>query len=658
MKQYSVRKKLMAMLLVCALIFVPFAQSSIAMGDERQAVPTSLAEKDRPEIVSAEQVKEAGHVQRLYEEETDLYSVIFENSDATRTMYLYQDPVKYVDASGNIKDKSNTLNAPSEKALSAKYAYVNSDNDVNVYFPKKLSAATGVLLSSAGYNIELIPLDAFDASVKTSAKRELSAANSVYYNDVFGKNTVLRYSPMFDGFKEDIILLENTGNEFSFLLKTGGLTPVIENGHILLLDKKGEQVGLIGDIVVFDSSEDRNSTYNNYYAVKESGNAGEYILSLNVDKAFLEDENTIYPVFVDPTITINVSGSGTSKTIIDNPIYSGLLTSCAGANNYNIVGYAGVAGTGYGVGRTLMKFPGLMSNSTFTGISAGQVTSLKLYLHEISGKSTSTTIYANLYTGAAWNETSTAYNNITWNGYGTQLNSQTFAAGTNAWRTFDLTSAVSTWKANSTTADKGIMLRNSNETADASRRDFRATENSSNKPYLILDYKAGVKAYRLKTGGQINCHGYASFTDDWPGRNSSPALWLTADQQYCLSTTYTINQCGAKTAAAYETWMRARNISFRPATSSTVLQSNEWRVVVRYGRAIIANEWVYDYHFWYQTDDGSWAQKGGSADSTKLSSTVTPESSNSGGWNMYYSNGSLAKTDFYTSTISYYALRQ
>ncbi|MBQ8382407.1 MAG: hypothetical protein IJX47_04285, partial [Clostridia bacterium] len=52
-----------------------------------------------------------GLVGRVKDAERDLHSVVFENTDGSLTLYYYNDPVKYVDEDGLVRDKSNKLQA-------------------------------------------------------------------------------------------------------------------------------------------------------------------------------------------------------------------------------------------------------------------------------------------------------------------------------------------------------------------------------------------------------------------------------------------------------------------------------------------------------------------------------------------------------------------
>ena len=64
-----------------------------------------LDEQTVPEIIGYEYAKGKAHIQRLYDEEgDDLNRVVFQNADGTQTMYLFDFPVKYLDADGKAKD--------------------------------------------------------------------------------------------------------------------------------------------------------------------------------------------------------------------------------------------------------------------------------------------------------------------------------------------------------------------------------------------------------------------------------------------------------------------------------------------------------------------------------------------------------------------------
>lgn len=76
---------------------------------------------------------------------------------------------------------------------------------------------------------------------------------------------------------------------------------------------------------------------------------------------------------------------------------------------------------------------------------------------------------------------------------------------------------------------------------------------------------------------------------------------------------------------------------------NVTLASNQWMIVMRIGK----QGENYDYHYWYRTNDGPWANKHGQTPSVLLPASDMPTTNSSSGWTL---NG---KTGFYNSSIVY-----
>lgn len=129
MKKFT--KKILSFVLVLCMIYASGASMLLSTATENtsdaitdaayaltDSYDTTAVQADKPytldlttvpEIVGTDTAVDAGHVQRLYEQEEDLYSVVFRNDDGTKTAYYYNHPVKYVDTDGSIKDISDLV---------------------------------------------------------------------------------------------------------------------------------------------------------------------------------------------------------------------------------------------------------------------------------------------------------------------------------------------------------------------------------------------------------------------------------------------------------------------------------------------------------------------------------------------------------------------
>ena len=67
---------------------------------------TLLRADELPENVSYAEAVEKQFVERMHDEEPNLHTVVLRHADNTRTMIVENHPVKYVDSTGKIQDKS------------------------------------------------------------------------------------------------------------------------------------------------------------------------------------------------------------------------------------------------------------------------------------------------------------------------------------------------------------------------------------------------------------------------------------------------------------------------------------------------------------------------------------------------------------------------
>lgn len=610
--------------------------------------------QNSPEAVSEELIRENKHIARLNGEETDESTLVFLNADHTATMYCYEKPVKYRDEQGRIKDKSNRLyDASGKKRYAKDYAYVNEDNDIRTCFPKKISREQGIVLNSGYGEVELSPdtETAFKVRKEDGKNKE---ADRVIYEDVFGAETYLKYEADFQGFKEEIVLEnKNAGNEFAFIVRPGGLEPVCRDNRLCLLDEEGKTVIETTPLYVYDSydGEDRylHTTENSTMKISPLSET-EYLLQITVDPEYLGREDTVYPVYVDPSFAVTATGSGTSKTVQDVPIYngSGAKGIPSGSNAWNLIGYVGtVSGKNYGAGRVLMKFPGLLNSNTYKKLKAESIKKVLLYLYEGSGKSQKTTISAYQYTGAVWTETAATCSNSSWSGYAAPSGSASVGSASESLVSINITGIVKGWKNNSANAQRGLMLKNTNESSAAYRKDMRSTE-STKKPYLAVSYVYyGCRPFNATNSDKINCHGYACFTGDIP-------IFLTAeDHKYIESTTCSEEKALARTKSCMNRWLE-QNFKGRYKEVSgpgVTLSENQWLIVMRIRWVPVGSRVSYDYHFWYRTNTGVWANKHGLKPSVLLPPTDQPTTDSSSGW--YYGD---VVPRYYTSDLVYYVL--
>ncbi len=195
--------------------------------------------------------------------------------------------------------------------------------------------------------------------------KESVSDNAIRYNDVFD-NIDIQYTMTNMGVKEDIILLDKTDKDkYTYRLDKKGIIAKEENGSIVIY--KNEEEETVSDNSVSSNTISDNSIYENEknsvsgndipFAIitapvmtdavgAKSQNINLtlrekedcYTIDLMPDKTWLNDADRVYPVMIDPTVTIQ--SQITTYTVTQAGImYHG------GASNYVGSSAAGVART-------------------------------------------------------------------------------------------------------------------------------------------------------------------------------------------------------------------------------------------------------------------------------------------------------------------------
>lgn len=493
---------ILAMILVFSLVTIPASASHSNELSEQQinaqfAYATSVPAIDAfpyqlndfsdimPENTSHK------HIARLHEDETPS-SVVFKNDDGSKSVYLFNETIKYYD-NGVLKDKNNNLiittSAPG-------YKYTNSANDVKMYFPSNFaskSSPVGVKLLYNSIELEMIPSATYGLPSNLSVAPVVSE-NKISYPRVFGADTTLVYTVLYSGYKEEIMLNKYTGvSQFSFLVYTHGL-PIIEdsNGILSVIDSNTSVIASFGEVFAYDAA---GSFINGSISVDTIVPNYQYKMTIAVDETFLTSSSTLYPVCIDPSLELEIdmypndSETNLTKNIIDAPLYSGKPNLAAGGSS--IYNNLGCINTNYGYSRSIIGLPGLEYYLEEYPLQTGDINLATLNLNCAQQPQNSNTIFLYEFTGGSWSESSVTANNATISDFGSTIKATSYVTPTSSSVSFDITSLVEEWIDDPSAASEGILLKLMTEYESNTTYAVRlySTEDSSNIPYLYLNYQ-------------------------------------------------------------------------------------------------------------------------------------------------------------------------
>lgn len=471
---------------------------------ESKIVRTELTEQNLPDVIDAETAIADGYVARLNSEEQSLSEVVLEKDDGTRALYLFSENVKYIDENGDVADKSNN-------AVRKGRAFVNEGNDVEIILPATLTA--GIAVHSDELNITMKPLtDSIGRSLSTAVQTE---EDTVLYSDVFDSSTDIEYTYTYSGVKENIILESYNGkNSFDYEVTTGGLTLYEDKGTLLLADENGEVKATLGEVIVF-SADNKNNTFGKY-TIKELEKNSRYKVTVSVDREYLTDPKTKYPVKIDPnlnTIDYNI-------VVHDMQVFKGKDGKGTSETSAGYSGVSRVGWTDWGACRTLIKLNNF-SFATYKISNSWQIESAYIELRDLLCQGGSgVPISCGQFNGNFWTEKDTR----TWNGleaensslsspvsvtYGNG-NSKRNLSDKDQWYNWNITGIVKKWAIDSSLKEKGLQLRtyttffeDSSVYAEYMKTFSSMQGNANYKPYIKINY---IHKGALLYG--IECEGY------------------------------------------------------------------------------------------------------------------------------------------------------
>ncbi len=491
------------------------------------------------------------------EEELDIdhTRLTLELEDGENVAYLFSEPISFIDNTGNLVYKDTNIKAVTDSVIINRgYLYENGNNDYKAYFSE--DSTKGLLLVDKNdKEVRLVPNGKKVVGAVNQVESDMNLVDSFEYDGIYGTDTVLRFLPQLNGCKEEIVLSSYQGiSDFSFTLYTqeGTIAAINSNGEVEIIDSVTKDI-ITTFVAPFanDSSGGLDITSEHYtdctYEL-EMITQGEYLLTISVPKEYLESENTVYPVIIDPT-TDNIS------MYLDTSVYSALSDNPQGSNPTACFGKT--SSSEYGKGRAMFHFklPEDIKNYA-------QISSAKLWLRETTGRTAEMHVRPYLisesWTNQATWDTQPKYYNGTADYPGKSnfslprrnINStSTDNPNSPYWYAFDIVYAVRAWTTGTTNSGLKFIAECEAADGDYSWRAFATKEHttSSYRPYVVISYTNDTTKPTISSV------------------SGNPTAWTKDD--VTLTVTATDNVYGVNGIAGYsfdngETWQTGKSKTF------------------------------------------------------------------------------------------------
>ncbi|MED3928999.1 DNRLRE domain-containing protein, partial [Priestia megaterium] len=420
---------------------------------------------------------------------------VVQTKEGTYSNKVYLDPVQRQDDQKKWQEISTNLE------INQKEQTIEPENAaIDVAFEQKTDEGTYATVQDNNDKVEY-RFEGAEGEQPFMTASDVTAehkGNQVFYRNVL-TGTDLRNTVFDQSVKEDIILQKYEGyNKFRFYVSTKLEANVNENGSISFKNAKGDTVFSVPRPYMSDSNVDKDSgepqiSYDVHYELKKSGDG--YELTVIADQKWLTNKDRSYPVYIDPTITLGASDDTFVTDAYPTTNYDKFWESSSGYYSLKVGKYDSASGTNYAfVKPDTSKLKGAIIDSANFNIYTAH-----------SYSSTATNVWLDRVDGN-WSPGS-----VTWNTKPGSTNIATASVAKDQTANFDVTNTVKDW-VSGTKPNYGFKLHE-NGNGQSYWKKFYASENSSNKPYLSVNYHyPTVNAPTGTVGSNNNGSGYANLS--------------------------------------------------------------------------------------------------------------------------------------------------
>ncbi len=408
-----------------------------------------MSKEDIPEILeNKSEVINKYHVKRLREQEDDLSTYIFQNDDGTKTAYVFNEPVKYIDNNNNIIDKNTKF----IESSSEEFKYENDKNDIKIKIPENIEK-NAIEVSNENFKIKIKPEKALKNNTNVKIKNRTpyekivlssngTTVENIEYPETFGKKTSFSCQSLYNGVQLNI---ENKDNlkSISFCINVGKNKKIVQkNGKYDIIEVETNNV-----IASLDTYIDENTTVE----INKKLFSNENIMTISSLGSLPQNLSLVLYTSANGKENIEDYTLKTTSPYINHPsdekLYIGRQDSST-------------------VYRTAVNFPCLKnatySDSLIDSIAADNLIKAELCLTDIKPNDKKICLQAYYY-NMPWTESQIVNDNKNFNAFGALISETTTEYYPKRIPcAIDITSAFKAWKKGEK-VNNGIILKAKNE---------------------------------------------------------------------------------------------------------------------------------------------------------------------------------------------------
>ncbi len=405
---------------------------------------------------------------------------------------------------------------------------INTENTIiNTTFSKKMKSGHYAEFEIKGHKIDYSILSASGEDKEMITAKDVHAqykkkTNKITHKNVF-PNIDLQNLTFGQNVKEDLVLKSYNGYHiFKFKLGTDLDAEIQKDGSIHFFDKDSKKIFDLPKPFMTDSNYDdhkgepQKSEDVKYELEKDQDG---YILTVIANPDWLKAKERKYPVYIDPTTSINTSSDTFVMSAYPTTNYSSSTSKWdSGQGQYVLKTgyYDGTTGTTYGfLNHSITSFKNMnVSSATFN-----------VYVTHAYYASTANGLWLDTV-NSSWTAST-----LNWNNKPASTNIGKVDVARDSWAQFNVTNVVKEWASGAKT-NYGFKLH-TNGNGQTFWKKVVSTTNSNLKPYLSVTYTiptASTPTGKLYSNG--NGTGYANLSWSAVKGATGYKVWIFNGKEY------------------------------------------------------------------------------------------------------------------------------
>lgn|GEM_PF-746195 len=464
-------KKILCGTIAYIMVFSSIPQN-IVFGEDFNVSKDSI--KDSNNNVDESSISKNGKYNELVEQRT-FNTKTFTNGSGQFYKEIFAEPV-HIKTKNKYEEIDNSLstNKDEEDTLTTENTSLQAE------FPKQLQTDNGIVFKRGLHQVEfeLNGATQQDNKINPNFSSKVTLENNkVLYNEVY-PNVDLRHITFNEEVKEDWIIKKYTGiNQFTYTLRTK-LVPILQtNGSLEFFSKVGEDtpVFTLPAPEMMDSNIDEGKGEGTYSKrlkyLLEKNQDDSYKLILDIDKEWLASSSRKYPVYVDPSVSIETLGDTYISSKYPTMNYNKKWDPVQGEYVLQTGYYDSTSGTNY----AFIKF------SVANELKGAVIDTATLQAYVTHA------YYATQKTGLWIDEANSkwATNEVNWNNKPSSTKISSSLVGRDEWAKLDVKSTLQAWVSEDR-PNTGFKLH-TNGNGKTYWKKITASE-SENKPKLVISY--------------------------------------------------------------------------------------------------------------------------------------------------------------------------